>query len=109
EGWQVLRILDERSGSIGSRMELRARYGPGLMPRVIQILEIGDDFLTEGPPGGDNFLTTWIVQARGEDTIVQAEVLFKYGGIVGEYFVRKKLRADLQEMLQRLKAVVEAR
>lgn len=109
EGWQVLRVLDDRSGAIGSRMEMRARYGPGLMPRVVQILEMGDDFMTEGPPGGDNFLTTWIVQARGEDTIVQVEVIFRYGGIVGEYFVRKRLRVDLQQLLQRLKATAEAR
>jgi hypothetical protein len=109
DGWERLRLLDDRSGAPGSRMELKARYGPGLMPRVVQLLEMGDDFVTEGPPGGDNFLTTWIVQTKGEDSIVQAEVLFKYGGFIGEYFVRKRLRADLQQMLQRLKAVAEAR
>ena len=109
EGWRVLRLPDEERGVIGSSMEMEARFGPATTPRVVQILEMGDDFVTEGPPGGDNFLTTWIVQARGEDTIVQAEVLFKYGGFIGEFLARKGLRRDLRQMLQRLKAVGEAR
>ena len=109
EGWRVLRVPEQQHGLIGSSMEVEARFGPGVTPRVVQILEMGDDFVTEGPPGGDNFLTTWIVQARGEDTIVQAEVLFKYGGMIGEWLARKPLRRDLKQMLQRLKAVAEAR
>lgn len=109
DGWRVLRLLTERHAGIGSGMEIEARFGPATTPRVVQILEIGDDFVTEGPPGGDNFLTTWIVQARGEDTIVQAEILFKYGGFVGEFFTRKGLRRDLKQMLQRLKAAAESR
>ena len=94
---------------MGSSMEVEARFGPGTTPRVVQILEMGADFVTEGPPSGDNFLTTWIVQAQGEDTIVQAEVLFKYGGMIGEWLTRKPLRRDMKQMLQRLKAVAEAR
>jgi len=109
DGWRVLRLLTEEHATIGSRMEIEARFGPGTTPRVQQILELGEDFVTEGPPGGDNFLTTWIVQARGEDTIVQAEVLFKYGGFLGEFFTRKGLRRDLKQMLQRLKATAESR
>jgi hypothetical protein len=109
DGWRVLRVPEQAYGVIGSSMEVEARFGPGATPRVVQLLEMGQDFVTEGPPGGDNFLTTWIVQARGEDTIVQAEVLFKYGGIVGEWLTRKPLRRDLKQMLSRLKAVAEAR
>ena len=109
DGWRVLRLLTDDHSSVGSRMEIEARFGPATTPRVVQLLEMGDDFVTEGPPGGDNFLTTWIVQARGEDTIVQAEVLFKYGGLIGEFFTRKSLRRDLRQMLQRLKAVAEER
>ena len=109
DGWRVLGVPEEEHGVVGSTMEVEARFGPGTTPRVVQILEMGDDFLTEGPPGGDNFLTTWIVQARGEDTIVQAEILFKYGGFVGEWLTRKPLRRDLKQMLSRLKAVAEAR
>ena len=109
DGWRVLRLLTDEHGVIGSSMEMEARFGPATTPRVVQILEMGDDFVTEGPPGGDNFLTTWIVQARGEDSIVQAEVLFKYGGFLGEFLARKPQRRDLKQMLQRLKAVAEAR
>jgi hypothetical protein len=109
DGWRVLRLLTDDHAAIGSRMEIEARFGPATTPRVQQILEMGDDFITEGPPGGDNFLTTWIVQARGEDTIVQAEVLFKYGGFLGEFFTRKGIRRDLKQMLQRLKVAAEHR
>jgi hypothetical protein len=107
DGWRVLSVPEQQHGIIGSTMEVEARFGPGTTPRVVQILELGEDFVTEGPPAGDNFLTTWIVQARGEDTIVQVEVLFKYGGIVGEWLTRKPLRRDLKQMLSRLKAVAE--
>ena len=54
-------------------------------------------------------MTTWIVQAKGEDTIVQVEVLFHYGGLIGEYFARRKLRRALKDQLQKLKAIAEAR
>jgi len=109
DGWRVLRMPDQGHGVVGSSMEIEARFGPSTTPRVVQILELGADFVTEGPPGGDNFLTTWIVQAKGEDTIVQVEVLFKYGGIIGEWLTRKPLRRDLKQMLERLKAVAEER
>lgn len=109
DGWRVLRLLGEPNDAIGARMEVEARLGPGTTPRVVQILEMGDDFVTEGPPGGDNFLTTWLVQPSAEDSIVQVEVLFKYGGIVGEFLVRKGLRRDLKQQLQRLKTVAEER
>ena len=109
DGWRVLRVPEQEHGVVGSSLEVEARFGPGTTPRVVQILEAGEDFLTEGPPAGDNFLTTWLVQARGEDTIVQTEVLFKYGGFIGEWLTRKPLRRDLRQMLQRLKAVAEAR
>ena len=104
-----MRQLSSGTTGIGAAMEIQASIGPGTSTHVVQILEAGDDFLTEGPPGGDNLLTTWIVQAKGEDTIVQVEVLFHYGGLVGEYFARRKLRRALKEQLQRLKAVAEKR
>jgi len=109
EGWRYLRQLSTETTGIGAAMEIEASIGPGASTHVVQVLEAGDDFLTEGPPGGDNLMTTWIVQAKGEDTIVQVEVLFHYGGLVGEYFARKKLRRALKDQLQRLKAVAESR
>ena len=108
EGWRYLRQLSTETIGIGAAMEIEASIGPGVSTHVVQVLEAGDDFLTEGPPGGDNLMTTWIVQAKGEDTIVQVEVLFHYGGIVGEFFARKKLRRALKDQLAKLKAVAEA-
>jgi hypothetical protein len=43
------------------------------------------------------------------ETIVQVEMRFSYGGFIGEFFARKRLRRALREMLQRLKAIAEAR
>jgi Polyketide cyclase / dehydrase and lipid transport len=109
DGWRMLRSLSEQPAAIGSNMEIEARIG--LMPttHVVQLLEFGDDYILEGPPAGENYLTTWTVQARGEDAIIQAEMQFSYGGLIGEYFVRRRLRTALRQMLQRLKAIVETR
>ena len=109
EGWRFLRQLTPQTTGIGAAMEIEASIGPGKSTHVVQVLEAGDDFVTEGPPGGDNFMTTWIVQAKGEDTIVQVEVLFTYGGLIGEYFARKKLRRALKDQLRKLKAIAEVR
>jgi Polyketide cyclase / dehydrase and lipid transport len=109
DGWRFLRSLSERPDEAGSSMEIEARIGPAPTTHVVQLLEFGDDYVLEGPPGGDNYVTTWTVQARGEDAIVQAEMQFSYGGMLGEYFVRRRLRKALRQMLQRLKAIVEAR
>jgi hypothetical protein len=109
QGWRVLRRLSEQTDDVGARMEIEARIGPAATTHVVQLLELGDDYVTEGPPGGENYMTTWIVQARGEDTIVQVEFIFSYGGLVGEFFARRKMRAALKQQLQRLKALAEAR
>jgi hypothetical protein len=108
DGWRVLSWYGERSG-VGAQMEIEARIGPGATTHLVQLLSQGDDFIDEGPPGGENYLTTWTVQARGEDAIVQVEMRYRYGGLVGEFFVRKRLRRALRQMLQRLKALAEAR
>lgn len=109
EGWHYLRSLSDQKAGAGAQMEIEARIGPAVTTHVVQLLSEGDDFIDEGPPGGENYLTTWTAQASGEDTIVQVEMRFRYGGIVGEFFVRKRLRRALRQMLQRLKAVAEAR
>ena len=109
DGWRLLRSLNEQPEAVGSSMEIEARIGPMPTTHVVQLLELGDDYVLEGPPAGENYLTTWTVQARGEDAIVQAEMEFSYGGLIGEYFVRRRLRKALRQMLQRLKAIVETR
>jgi hypothetical protein len=108
EGWRYLRAIGEERG-VGAQMELEMRIGPAPTTHVVQLLSQGDDFIDEGPPAGENYLTTWTAQARGEDTIVQVEMRFAYGGLIGEFFVRRRLRRALREMLQRLKALAEAR
>jgi hypothetical protein len=108
DDWRVLRVVGASAG-LGAQMELEARIGPAATTQIVQLLREGDDYIDEGPPGGENYLTTWTVQARGEDTIVQVEMRFRYGGLIGEFFVRKRLRRALRQMLQRLKAIPEAR
>ena len=109
DGWRVLRRLSQEPDAVGARMEIEAQIGPATTTHVVQLLEMGEDYVTEGPPGGENYMTTWIVQARGEDTIVQVEFIFSYGGLVGEFFARRKVRAALKQQLQRLKALAEKR
>jgi hypothetical protein len=108
EGWRCLRIIGEERG-VGAQMEVEMRIGPAPTTHIVRLLSEGDDFIDEGPPGGENYLTTWTAQARGEDTVVQVEMRFAYGGPIGEYFVRRRLRRSLRQMLGHLKAVVEAR
>jgi carbon monoxide dehydrogenase subunit G len=108
DGWRVLRLLTTETETLGAAMEIEADIGPGTVVQVVQLLETGDDFVTEGPPGGDNFMTTWTVQGRGDDTIVQEEVEFHYGGLIGEFFARRKLRRAMRQQLQRLKSIAEA-
>lgn len=145
EGWRYLRPLSEATAGVGAQIEIEARIGPAATTHVLQLLSEGEDFVDEGPPGGENYLTQWTVQARGEDdsevgglahapaegpfesfsdaetpadtirevwrptTIVQVEMQFSYGGFVGEFFARKRLRRALRGMLQRLKTIAEAR
>jgi Polyketide cyclase / dehydrase and lipid transport len=105
DGWRGLRMLSEATSGVGAQIEIEAKIGPAATTHVVELLSEGDDFIDEGPPGGENYLTTWTVQARGEDAIVQVEMRFSYGGFVGEFFARKRLRRSLRQMLQRLKAI----
>lgn len=109
DGWRYLRPLSEETAGAGAQMEIEAKIGPAATTQVVRLLSEGDDFIDEGPPGGENYLTTWTVQARGEDAIVQVEMQFSYGDMIGEFFVRRRLRRALRQMLQRLKAIAEAR
>jgi hypothetical protein len=145
EGWRYLRPLGEATAGVGAQIEIEARIGPAATTHVVQLLSEGEDFVDEGPPGGENYLTQWTVQARGEDdfedgghrqtpaegpfesfpnvetvapnvvevwgamSIVQVEMRFEYGGLVGEFFARKRLRRALRGMLENLKSIAEAR
>ena len=145
QGWRYLRLLSESTSGAGAQMEIEAKIGPAATTHVVRLLREGDDFIDEGPPGGENYLTQWTVQARGEGyfedgghphapakgrlkpvmndencpdrqsedgkrlAIVQVEMRFEYGGPLGEFFGRRRLRRALRSMLRRLKAIAEAR
>ncbi len=109
DGWRYLRGLSDHTAGVGAQMEIEAKIGPAATPYVFQLLAEGDDFVEEGPPAGENYVTVWTVQRRGEDTIVQVEMQFRYGDLIGEFFVRRRLRRALRQMLQRLKSIAEAR
>lgn len=109
DGWRYLRDLGDKTAGVGAQMEIEAKIGPAVTPYVFQLLAEGDDFVEEGPPGAENYVTVWTVQARGEDTIVQVEMQFHYGDMIGEFFVRRRLRRAFRQMLQRLKAIAEER
>jgi hypothetical protein len=145
EGWRYLRPLSETTAGVGAQIEIEARIGPAATTHVVQLHSEGEDFIDEGPPGGENYMTQWTVQAKGEDdfedgghphapakgrlkaginggnglamqredgkrlAIVQVEMRFEYGGPVGEFFARRRLRRALRDMLRRLKGIAEAR
>jgi ribosome-associated toxin RatA of RatAB toxin-antitoxin module len=109
DGWRYLRSLSDVTAGLDAQMEIEAKIGPATTTHVVKLLSEGDDFIDEGPPGGENYLTTWTIQARGEDTIVQVEMRFSYGEMIGEFFVKRRLRRALKQMLRRLKAIAEAR
>ena len=112
DGWRQLRTLSEQTDVVGSRMEVEARLGPGLTTQVIEILEMTEDQIVEGPPTRDNFITTWTLGESGGGTIVELETVFSYGewfefALFGEWLVKRRLRRAHRQMLQRLKAVAE--
>jgi hypothetical protein len=109
KGWRYLRPLSETTAGAGAQMEIEAKIGPAATTHVVQLHREGDDFIDEGPPAGENYWTQWTVQSQGEDTIVQVEMRFTYGGLIGEFFARRRLRRALRDMLRRLKATAEAR
>jgi hypothetical protein len=89
-------------------MEIETRIGPGATPRVIETIEIGEDYLIESTPAGDNYVTTWVVAPDGDGALVEAELRFEYGGALIELLVARQVRRALRQQLQRLKAVAEA-
>jgi hypothetical protein len=113
DGWRVLRVLGDRRGGIGAAVELEARIGPAPTVQVIQVQTIvesdGRHQVIESPPTADNYITTWTVrdQDRGADVFLHTE--FEYGGFIGEFFAKRRLRAAYGQMLARLKALAEGR
>ena len=112
DGWRVLRTLTEQTDVVGSRMEVEARLGPGPTLQVVEVLEMTEDQIVEGPPTRDNFITTWTLGESEGSTVVELETKFSYGewfefALFGEWLVKRRLRRAHRQMLQRLKAVAE--
>ncbi len=117
DGWRFLRALSDRTEEVGAAIEVEARIGPGATTQVIQVLEREPGRIVEGPPGGENYLTTWLFLAPaagdgGEHTTLGFQYEFSYGdwwdlSKLGEWFVRRRLTASFLQMLVRLKALAE--
>lgn len=106
-GWRVIRPPAGRSAGVGASLEVEWRIGPAATPQVIQILEVTETSVLEGPPAGDNYLTNWELSQHGSATLVVTSMQFSYGDIISEWFVRRRLRKALKEMLTRLKTLAE--
>ena len=61
----------------------------------------------ESPPAADNYITTWTVRDSGAGCQVFLHTDFSYGGFIGEFFARRRLREAYRQMLLRLKALAE--
>jgi hypothetical protein len=115
EGWRVMRLITPRHDVVTSAMEVETDVGPGATMRVVQVLGLRDDQVVEGPPTADNFVTTWTVREEVDaplddqpSTLVGLHTEFTYGGLIGDFFARRRLARAYAEMLARLKAVAEA-
>jgi hypothetical protein len=113
DGWRVLRFLSEHRGGVGAAIEVEARIGPQPTTHVIQIQTLldsgGQRQLIESPPPADNYLTTWTVRDGDGGTAVYLHTEFEYGGFIGEFLARRRLRRAHEQMLARLKALAERR
>ena len=104
----AFRTLTQRSDRVGSQMEIEWQVGPSPLRQVIEALEISESQVIEAPPGGDNYLTTWTVGEDATATLVGVHMRFEYGDILGEFFVKRRLRRAFGQMLRRLREIAEA-
>lgn len=107
EGWRVLRTLTERTDEAGSNMEVEWQLGPRLTTQVIEIYEVTENQVIEGPPPRENYITTWTVGEDKRATLVGIHMRFSYGDWISEWVVKRRLRRALRQQLARLKMVAE--
>lgn len=109
DGWRRLRLLTEQATGAGASMEVEASLGPRPTTGVVEVLDATDRQVLEGPPTRENLLTTWTFgrDEAADETLVGVLVEFEYGGPVGEWFVRRRLRRALRQQLDRLKLTAE--
>jgi hypothetical protein len=104
DGWRFVQCVTETTDIVGSQMEIESRIGPTVR-RVIELLLITDNELYEGPSEGDNFMTKWTFVDAGPETLVEIEMQFEYGGWLGEFLIKRRLREALTQQLLRLGAL----
>jgi ribosome-associated toxin RatA of RatAB toxin-antitoxin module len=115
DGWRVVELLTDQHDRPGATMSVEAAIGPAPLPQVLQVQAVwsespggeGQSQLVESPPAADNYITTWTVRDHEEGSLVVLHTDFSYGGMVGEFFVRRRLRRAYRQMLSRLKAAAE--
>jgi hypothetical protein len=107
DGWRFLGTLSEQSDGLGSQMEVEWQIGPRPLQQVIETLAVSDNQVIEGPPGGDNYVTTWTVGEDATATLIGLHMRFEYGDFLSEFFVKRRLHRAFRQQLQRLKQVAE--
>jgi uncharacterized protein YndB with AHSA1/START domain len=116
DGWRVVGLLTEQHDRPGATMSLEAAVGPAPLAQTLQLQVVwaespdraGQSQLVESPPAADNYVTTWTVRDHDGGSLVVLHTDFSYGGMVGEFFVRRRLRRAYRQMLSRLKALAES-
>jgi len=88
-------------------MEVEWRLGPRPTTQVIEIYEVTENQVIEGPPPRENYITTWTIGEDKRATLVGIHMRFSYGDWISEWFVKRRLRRALRQMLDRLKMVAE--
>jgi hypothetical protein len=113
DGWRLLRVLGDQRGGVGAAMEIEAAIGPAPSLQVVQIQTLVDSHgrhqVIESPPTADNYITTWTVRERDAGVVVFLHTEFEYGGLIAEFFAKRRLRTAYAQMLARLKALAERR
>ena len=111
DGWRFLETLTPETDRVGSQMVIEWRLGPAPLRQVIELLEVAPGDVTrivEGPPGGDNYVTTWRISSDAAATLVGVTMVFDYGDFLGNFLVRRRLQRALNQMLVRLHAAAMA-
>jgi uncharacterized protein YndB with AHSA1/START domain len=105
DGWRFIQCVTPVTNQAGSQMEIETDFGLRVR-RLIEILALEEEGevvkLVEGPPGAENFISTWTLAARGPETLVELEMDFTYGGFLGEFFIKRRLHRALMQHLLRL-------
>jgi carbon monoxide dehydrogenase subunit G len=105
DAWRFIGTSEDPDGRI--QIEFEAAIGPLPLHYVIRTLLVGENQVVEGAPGGYNYVTTWTVTPYENGSVLQMEMQFEYGGFLGEFLVKRRLRKAYREKLLKLKRLAE--